>query len=58
MDVNKNVRKLKLSKYIPVDMPSKIAKYFLKSLWIQYRSIVKTIGKKWGILKSQLQKKS
>ena len=32
MDVNKYFRKLECSKYIPVEMPSKIAKFFLKSL--------------------------
>ena len=33
MDVNESVSKLELSNYIPVEMPSKIAKFFLKSLW-------------------------
>ena len=32
MDVNENVKKLELTKYIPVEMPSKKAKYFLNSL--------------------------
>ena len=32
MDVNKNVRKLELSRYISVEMTRKIAKLFQKSL--------------------------
>ena len=54
MDINENVRKLEVSNYIHVEMPSKIVP---KISLIQYRYIVKTIGKKWGILKSELQKK-